>query len=353
MSKQKQGISRRSVLKGGAAAAASIPMFYIKGARAADIIVVRDPGGVWAEAARKGFYEAFIRETGIQVAQVTAGHEPIAQVKAMVDSESYLWDVVALTISNAGLLGPEGYLEEIDHSAPHMDALIEKARSKWFMGTDVYANALAYRTDTLKKGPDNWADFLNVEEFKGRRAMRKHAIDTLEQALLADGVSPKDLYPLDVERAFAKLDTIKEEIAIWWTGGAQASQLLKSGEVDMLGTWNGRSQAAIDAGAPARIVWNQALYSIEGWTIPKGNPKTELAMKLVQFCARPDRQAEFAKYISYGPTNPNAYDNIAAERAAVLPTSPDHFDNLIFQSNDYWVSNQEPMVERFNQWLLT
>jgi putative spermidine/putrescine transport system substrate-binding protein len=174
----------------------------------------------------------------------------------------------------------------------------------------------------------------------------------MEQALLADGVSPDKLYPLDADRAFKKLDEIKKHVQVWWTGGAQASQLLKTGEVDILATWNGRAQAAIDDGAPARIVWNQALYSVEGWTIPKGNPKTEMGMKLVQFCANPDRQAEFAKHIAYGPTNPNAYKNIDPKRAEILPTSPKHFGSMIYQSEKYWGPNQEKMIERFNAWLL-
>ena len=64
--------------------------------------------------------------------------------------------------------------------------------------------------------------------------MRKNPIDTLEIALMADGVAPKDLYPLDLDRAFRKLDEIKDHIAVWWTGGAQSTQLLESGEVDMI-----------------------------------------------------------------------------------------------------------------------
>ena len=112
------------------------------------------------------------------------------------------------------------------------------------------------------------------------------------------------------------------------------------------------SQAAIDDGAPARIVWNQALYSVEGWAIPKGNPKADMAMKLIQFCANPERQAEYAKHIAYGPTNPNAYKSISKERAAMLPTNPAYFDKLIYQSHEYWGPNQEKMIERFNAWLL-
>ena len=56
-----------------------------------------------------------------------------------------------------------------------------------------------------------------------------------------------------IDRALAKLSKIRDSVDVWWTGGAQTSQLLESGEVDMLPTWNGRAQTVIDAGGPVGI----------------------------------------------------------------------------------------------------
>ena len=130
-----------------------------------------------------------------------------------------------------------------------------------------------------------WADFWNVEKFPGRRSLRKNPIDSLEQALMADGVSIDQLYPLDVDRAFKSLDKIKQHVDVWWTGGAQSTQLLQSGEVDLISGWNARLQSAIDGGAPATIVWDQGLYSIEGWAIPKGCPRADAAKQFIKFCS--------------------------------------------------------------------
>ena len=73
------------------------------------------------------------------------------------------------------------------------------------------------------------------ENFPGKRALQDRPGTNLEWALYADGVAPEDIYdvlatPEGVDRAFAKLDTIKDEI-IFWTEGAQAPQLLADGEV--------------------------------------------------------------------------------------------------------------------------
>ena len=121
--------------------------------------------------------------------------------------------------------GGQGYADKIELLLgldPALTAdMMPGAVKPNFLGTDVYSTVFAYRTDAIDKAPSNWAEYWDVEGFPGRRSLRKNPIDTLEQALMADGVAPADLYPLDVDRAFAKLDEIKEKIAIWWTGGAQ------------------------------------------------------------------------------------------------------------------------------------
>ena len=58
--------------------------------------------------------------------------------------------------------------------------------------------------------------------------------------LLADGVAPDDLYPLDVDRAFAKLKPLLPDL-IFWEGGAQSQQLFRDGEVVMGNIWHTRA----------------------------------------------------------------------------------------------------------------
>jgi putative spermidine/putrescine transport system substrate-binding protein len=156
-----------------------------------------------------------------------------------------------------------------------MGQIMAQARKPDWMATDVCASVLGYRIDKYKQnGPSSWADFWNVQKFPGRRAMHKHPIDTLEQALMADGVPMEKIYPIDMDRAFKKLDEIKQHVDVWWTGGAQSTQMLQTGEVDMLPIWNARAQVIIEAGGSVAISWNQGLYGLEGWVIPKGDPKT-------------------------------------------------------------------------------
>jgi putative spermidine/putrescine transport system substrate-binding protein len=348
-------IDRRQLLI-GAGAAASLAMVGapLRSAFAKESITVADPGGPFGPAFDAAFMKPFEQETGDQIVHVARIHYPTTEIKAMVETKSYTWDVVTATAGDQYELNKQGLLEPIDWSGDDMAQIMPEARKPNWMGTDVYASVLCYRSDKYgKNGPQSWADFWNVTKFPGRRAYHKHPIDTLEQALMADGVPKDKVYPIDMDRAFKKLDQIKPHIAVWWTGGAQTSQLLESGECDIVPTWNGRAQVVIDAGKPVEIVWNQGIYAMEGWVIAKGNPKAALGKKFIKFCSNAKRQAEYTKYLAYGPTNPKAYDHIPPERAKFLPTAPNNIKNMMQSSTEWWGTNKEKAIERFNAWLLS
>lgn len=100
---------------------------------------------------------------------------------------------------------------------------------------------------------------------------------------MADGVPVGEVYDLmetdaGIDRAFAKLDTIKGDI-IWWEAGAQPPQLLADGEVVMSTGYNGRIfNAAVAEGQPFKIVWDGQILDFDLFVIPKGAPILEAAM---------------------------------------------------------------------------
>lgn len=348
--KELSRLSRRSVLALGTAALAT-PMLSRR-SWAATSLTVADPGGPYTDGYRKAFYDPFTAETGIEIVSVARDAEPTAQFKSIVETRSYIWDVCTITLSARLILERDDLLDDLDLDPQLAGDLMPGAVHPNFLGVDVYSTVFAFNPATVSNAPASWADFWNLDGFPGRRALRRNPIDTLEQALLADGVALEDLYPLDVDRAFAKLDEIRDRVAVWWTGGAQTSQMIQSGEVDMIAAWNARLQAAIDGGAQAQIVWNQGLYSIEGWGLPKNGPKADAARQFVAFCARAEQQAKFTDDLTYGPTNLRAYDFIAPERAAVLPTAPQNLEVMALADEAWWEANRAAVTERFNSWLL-
>ncbi|MBM3542678.1 MAG: extracellular solute-binding protein, partial [Alphaproteobacteria bacterium] len=243
-------IGRRTLIKGAGAGAAAVAFPTVLAPRksAASVkIVARDPGGPFEKAFGEGLYKPFNEKYKGQceVVGVAAAHEPVALVKGMVDNKSYQWNMALLSLAAHNALGDK-YLEPLNLKGTAYDEIKPEYKRATFSGNDVYNAVIAYRTDKVKKPPKSWADYWNAKDFPGRRALRNHPFDTIEEALMADGVALKDVYPCDFDRAFKSLDKVKKEIAVWWTSGAQTTQMLKSGEVDMLPTWNGRAQAAID-----------------------------------------------------------------------------------------------------------
>jgi putative spermidine/putrescine transport system substrate-binding protein len=165
--------------------------------------------------------------------------------------------------------------------------------------------------------------------------------------------------PEGVDRAFAKLDSIKSEI-VWWSAGSQPVQLLADGEVAMTIGWNGRIfNAAVGEGKPFKIVWDGQVYEPEGWAIPKGAPNLENALKFVAFSTSTEPLARAAEWISYGPTRASSGKLVGVYQVdgttpmgPHLPTSAENLTNALLSDYEFWVDRDTELNERFNAWLL-
>ncbi|MGF9566863.1 polyamine ABC transporter substrate-binding protein [Neorhizobium sp. BT27B] len=348
-------IDRRSFMVASGAALLSAP--FVKSAAAQNrSLTIRDPGGPVGEAYKKAFFEPFSKATGIDVVGVQSSHGPTGEIKAMVEAGNYAWDGALIDMSDAVLLRQGNYLDPVAGPGglgPNALQIPATLRHEFLVGAMGYATAIAYRTDTMgSKPPTSFADFWDIAGVPGTRSLRKHPSGTLEPALLADGVAKEKLYPLDLDRTFQILDRIRNDVAVWWTGGAQTSQMLKTGEVDCVLTWNGRAQVAIDDGAPVRIVWKDAMFSFGGFAILRGGPNVALMREFIEFASAGENQAEFVKYSTSGPCNPKAFDLIDPKLADILPTNPKYFAQMFVMDANWWSANSNKAQERFETWLL-
>jgi putative spermidine/putrescine transport system substrate-binding protein len=94
---RKTGISRRTLLLGTGAAALAMPAIWSPARSQNKRIVVRDDGGIYNRAYNAVFYRPFAEATGIQVVGAQANAEPTAQIKSMVDTGSYTWDMAKIS----------------------------------------------------------------------------------------------------------------------------------------------------------------------------------------------------------------------------------------------------------------
>jgi len=352
-------LSRRQLLKGACLGAATLtmPAIWTRAHAQGKRIVVRDDGGIYSKAYGAIYYKPFTEATGIQVVGVQANAEPTAQIRSMVETGQYTWDMAKISQPAILLLtaGEQKYLEPHGlESDPGIASIPAQYMSDYGVGTNVYATVLAYRSDAFqgRKAPESWADFWDAKHIAGRRGLRKHPFDTIEQALMADGVPADQVYPCDIDRALASLNKIKASVDIWWNSGAQVEQMLGSGEVDMIATWVSRAQSAIANGAPVRIVWEQNIWGCDNWSILKGTPNADACREFIRFASDPKRQAALVEYFAAGVTQPAAFDYIPKEVARDCPTHPNNIKTGLHIDAAYWLGAQRDVIERFNGWVL-
>jgi putative spermidine/putrescine transport system substrate-binding protein len=341
-------LTRRSALKTmGAAAAVTLAAPHIARAKPSQLVVATG-GGKLDDAYKASVFKAFTEKTGIQI--VTTAN-PAAKLKAMVEQKAVEWDLMQGPAEDFIVHGRNGLFEPVDYNVVSKSDLIDGAAHEHFVLTDVAAYHIAWNTKNVKpeKAPKTWAD---VWAYDGRIGLWKRPFQTLEVALLADGVPIDKLYPLDIERGLKSLGKIKSKLA-WWERGAQGGQVFVDGEVDVGAIWNGRVHEPKLKGAPVDFHFNQAIFVNDAWAIPKGAKNKAEAMELMALCLTPQVQAEYSRVIPYGPVNKKALALLDAQTLASLPSSAENFKKGRLLDLTFWADNGPKVVEQFNKWLLT
>ncbi len=193
--RNRTGFSRRALLASASAGVVAMPAIWTPARAQGKRIVVRDDGGIYNRAYNAVFYKPFTEATGIEVVGVQANAEPTAQIRSMVEAKHYAWDMAKISWPAISLL-TSAYTPFLEKHGLEADPVIAKIPKDYIgpygVGTNIYAAVLAYRSDkfTGRKAPASWADFWNVKDFPGRRALRRHPFDTIEEALMAEIWSP-------------------------------------------------------------------------------------------------------------------------------------------------------------------
>lgn len=335
--------TRRTMLK-GLGAAAALGLADVRLARAAPSqMIMATGGGKLDEAYRQVVFTPFKEKTGINI--VTTGNDG-GRLKAMVEQKRVEWDLMQGPAEGLVVYGRQGLLERIDYSGIDRSKLVPGTAHDTFVLTDFAAYCVGWNTKNVKKSPPK--DWAGLWAHDGRIGLWKRPFQTLEVALLADGVPLNGLYPLNLDRAFASLEKVRKKL-VWWNSGAQGAQLLLDGEIDAGAIWNGRVHDPKVSGAPVDFHFNQSLLVSDAWGIPKGAPNKAEAMQMLAYALSPAAQAAFAKVIPYGPVNRDALAMLDDKTKAVLPTAGPTNTML---NVDYWAEHGPAVVERFNKWVL-
>ena len=315
-------------------------------AQAKEIVVVNF-GGDAVPAMTKAWAEPFNRTSSVKA--VIDGSGPTsAKMKAMVESGKVTWDVVDRNLIAGLELGRQGLLEKIDYSIVDKSKLRPAHAGEWAVGAYIYANVLAYQTEAFGgRVPKTWKDFYNLKDFPGKRTMRKHIDGQLETALLADGVAPDKLYPLDVKRALDKIKSIKKDVFFWSTG-AESQQLFRDKEVTMGSVWNTRAMVAKrESNGKVDFTFNEGSAWVGAWLVPKGNPAGKDAFRFIVSTQDPVGQVELFKALGNGPVNPAAAAMVPANMKALDPGSPENYAVQTPADSEWYAASSATVLNQY------
>ena len=351
--------------------ATAVSVGVVGTASAKDLVIV-SWGGAYTASQQNAYHEPYMAANpDIKIINDDSGNDAVAKLRAMAEADNWSWHLVDMVAADAILSCDEGLIDEVDHDAilaaapdgtPATEDFGNLIVSPCFIPQIVYSTTFGYRTDLVKAAPTSIADVFDLEKIPGKRSLEKKAINNLEWALLADGVAPDQVYDLletddGVARAFAKLDTIKDQV-IWWEKGAQTPQLLADGEVVMGSTYNGRLFSVIEEEKqPIAMMWDWQVFDLDGWVIPKGAPDKDEVLKYVKFATDTQRLADQAKFISYGPARASSaplvgkHATLGIEMGPHMPTNPENARNTLVYNYEFWADNVDDLNERFTAWL--
>jgi putative spermidine/putrescine transport system substrate-binding protein len=347
---------------GHAAAAATLAItLAAQGAAAQDRgFTIASWGGAYQDGQREIYFAPFGESKDIQVLEdVYLGGW--AQFKAMQDTGQIPWDVVQVESAEIARGCEEGLFLELDwERLGGRDRFVEGATSDCGLGVVLVAEVIAYNAEMFPdEKPQTLEDYFDLEAFPGPRGMRDEPKYNIVRALLADGVPREEIYAVlrteeGLDRAFAKLDTIKDQIQ-FWTAGAQAPERLASGDTAISTAYNARVTNAQREGADELVIaWDQPVLYLDQWVILADSPNVDLAYDYLDFYADPDRQVAWSRdKLPYGPSLKAAAEAMPASLASELPVG-ENISNAFMTGTpedlEFWLDNLDRITERWNAW---
>lgn len=309
-------------------------------------------GGGYQDAQMSEVVEPFAAHTGATV--VGDGPADLAKLRAQVESGAVTWDTVESSpvpaTANCGTL-----FEPLDTSLIDLSAIPDELPTgECFVPIMVYAYTVFYDAQKYVENPPTaLADFFDTEKYPGTRGIEGRATPSpgvYELALMADGVAPEELYPLDTDRALGVYDRLGEDVK-FWTTGAEQTQLVQGGEVDMLIGWTGRIPEANLTGADFAPIWDHGIMDSDVLTVTKGSSNSLASHALINWFIGADQQTAHAEGTAYPPVNPQATPTLSPEFARFDVTDPEVLPQLVKPDHAYWAENYDSLTATWHDYV--
>jgi mannopine transport system substrate-binding protein len=350
-------MKRRTVVTSGVAAAGFALLGAPARAQGKGEVIIATTAGLMERSLQEHFYKRFEQETGIRVRSVPIElPDQWARAVAAARTGTAPFDVVTATppdmIQHREILMP---IDCDKQETIKKNALPNSCFPYGLMRTGG-GMVMVWNGKNFPAGkePQSWADFFDVAKFPGPRTLpdtgdREWWVPVM--ALLADGVPADKLFPLDLDRAYKKLDTIKPSVAAWWKSGDNSMQILRGGEAVMAMVYSSRA-VPLSKNEGFNFTWNQAIRDVGNWAILKNAPNPANALAFLNFfTTNPQEHAPFSAKVSFDSNNAGAAALIPPEERRFRPSWPDNWSKLVVADYDWIAANRSAMRERWLSWL--
>ncbi|HEY7044646.1 MAG TPA: extracellular solute-binding protein [Nocardioidaceae bacterium] len=310
-------------------------------------VVLAGFGGETYDVRRSLIFNSYTKLSGAEVVEAPWDYGKFLNMVAAKNPE---WDMIDFDgYSVVGLVEAGTPPAKLASWVRRCD-LVDAAYQDYCAGSYAYSVVLGWSSD-LDTAPTNWADFFDTSKFPGKRAFPKSIYaGTVELALLADGVAPDQLYPLDFDRGFAKLDTIKKDL-LFYDSYAQGQQYMAQQSVSMIATANSR-MIQDKAKGVGDFTYEQAiLYPWGGFPITQNAPDMDAANALVDYMSDSSIQAAVARELYLGPIVSAAFDELTDDELALQPNSDENRAKAAVVDTKAAAQADAEYVKRFFSWV--
>ena len=299
-------------------------------------------------------YQKPYTATHPNVTFVNTSPPDLSQVKAQVLGKSVKWDLVSVAPA-AATQNCDKLFEPLDLSSVDPKDLVPGTIGKCYIGNFINANPIAYRSEAFPdpaKAPKTVADFFDTAKFPGKRGVLTNIQNgILEYPLLADGVAPGSLYPLDVDRSLKKLDTIRKDTLFAPNVGA-LQQAVAAKQVDVFILPDSRLVPLMNEGTKITVTWDVTVAAVNGFAIPKGAPHVQAAQEFIKTLAGAPAVAGISEALGVAPVNKAAKPTLSANAKKVEVYGPVNTGKTVLQDIDWYAQNFDKANTQLNNWLV-
>lgn len=346
MSSVSNGVSRRRFLGLTISLAALSPLLARCDAREStarkgakdlgiDAFIIANWGGTTSDGMVGSWGKLFTERTGVPVRAVNIDY---GKFIAQVDSKRVQWSWIDaegwFAFAHPELLQQIPYAEigvtEEDLVDPQL--MQPKALASYLWGY-----VTGYRTDREGDHPRTWEQFFDSKAVPGRRTLFNWPVGAVEIALLGDGVPFDQLYPLDLDRAFDKIDSIREDL-IFSNTLAEIQQSLVSGSADFGVAPDTRINYLARGGLPVAVEWNEHLRAKDCHIIPKSVPSMPACIEFLKAALDPDAMGRFALLAGggIGPPTKTGFNRLDESLKPFVASNPDNAAKAVGWMDDKW-----------------